>query len=112
MVIGTAMGWSNLATIALAVVLASPSLCPDDATAAAGRARLRSALSLAFASDTNLDLNHGGHRQPDHAGDPRRQEASLTSPLFWVSLAAALLIAGAFAFPVNRWLISRGRGTP
>ena len=37
-------------------------------------------------------------------------EAPLTSPLFWVSLAAALLIAGAFAFPINRWLISRGRG--
>ncbi|MEO5576556.1 MAG: DUF4396 domain-containing protein, partial [Gaiellaceae bacterium] len=30
--------------------------------------------------------------------------------LFWGSLAAALLIAGAVAFPVNRWLIARGKG--
>jgi len=29
---------------------------------------------------------------------------------FWASLAAALLIAGAVAFPVNRYLIARGRG--
>ena len=30
--------------------------------------------------------------------------------LFWGSLAAALVIAGAVAFPVNRWLIARGKG--
>jgi hypothetical protein len=41
---------------------------------------------------------------------PGAMEAHLSSPLFWGSLAAALLIAGVAAFPVNRWLISRGRG--
>jgi len=41
---------------------------------------------------------------------PGAMDAGLASPLFWGSLAVALLIAGAFAFPVNRWLISRGRG--
>jgi hypothetical protein len=30
--------------------------------------------------------------------------------LFWGSLSVALVIAGAVAFPVNRWLITRGRG--
>jgi hypothetical protein len=37
-------------------------------------------------------------------------DAGLTGLLFWGSLAISLLIAGAFAFPVNRWLIARGRG--
>jgi hypothetical protein len=31
-------------------------------------------------------------------------------PLFWWSLAVSLLIAGVVAFPVNRWLIARGKG--
>ena len=36
--------------------------------------------------------------------------AGLTDPLFWGSLVVALAIAFAAAFPVNRWLIARGRG--
>jgi len=41
---------------------------------------------------------------------PGAMSAGLTEPLFWGSLAVALLIAGIAAFPVNRWLILRGRG--
>ena len=41
---------------------------------------------------------------------PGAMEAGLGNPLFWGSLAVALLIAGAAAFPVNRWLIAHGRG--
>jgi len=37
-------------------------------------------------------------------------EAGLGDLLFWGSLAVALVIAGFFAFPANRWLIARGRG--
>lgn len=37
-------------------------------------------------------------------------DAHLDNPLFWISLAIALGIARLVAFPVNRWLISRGRG--
>jgi hypothetical protein len=37
-------------------------------------------------------------------------DTGLDSPLFWGSLTVALLIAGVAAFPVNRWLIARGRG--
>jgi Na+-driven multidrug efflux pump len=36
--------------------------------------------------------------------------AGLGDALFWWSLAVGLLIAGALAFPVNRWLLARGRG--
>ena len=41
---------------------------------------------------------------------PGAMSASLTSVLFWSSMAVALLAAGIAAFPVNRWLIARGRG--
>jgi Domain of unknown function (DUF4396) len=38
-------------------------------------------------------------------------EAGLAQPLFWwASLAFSLVVAGVVAFPVNRWLITRGRG--
>ena len=41
---------------------------------------------------------------------PGAMEAGLDSLLFWGSLVVSLIIAGIAAFPVNRWLISRGRG--
>jgi hypothetical protein len=37
-------------------------------------------------------------------------DAGLGDVLFWGSLSVALVIAGAFALPVNRWLIARGKG--
>jgi hypothetical protein len=41
---------------------------------------------------------------------PGAMEAGLTSVLFWGSLGFALVVAGAVAFPVNRYLIARGKG--
>jgi hypothetical protein len=41
---------------------------------------------------------------------PGAMEAGLTSLIFWSSLALALAIAFVAAFPVNRYLIARGRG--
>jgi len=41
---------------------------------------------------------------------PGAMEAGPTRLLFWGTLAVALLIAGAVAFPVNRYLIARGKG--
>jgi hypothetical protein len=37
-------------------------------------------------------------------------EAGLGDIGFWASLAFALLVAGAVAYPVNRWLLARGKG--
>ncbi len=37
---------------------------------------------------------------------PGAMDAGLTSPTFWLSLAAAFVVT----VPVNRWLIARGRG--
>jgi Domain of unknown function (DUF4396) len=41
---------------------------------------------------------------------PGAMEAGLGDVLFWGSLSAALVIAGMAAFPVNRWLLRRGKG--
>ena len=111
MVIGTALGWGNYQTIVLAVVLAfffgySLTMLP---LLRAGLA-LGAAIPLALASDT---ISIAVMEVVDNAIMlliPGAMEAGLTNLLFWGSLAVALLIAGAVAFPVNRWLIARGRG--
>jgi len=41
---------------------------------------------------------------------PGAMDTGLADPLFWASLAVSLLVAAVAAFPVNRWLIARGRG--
>src|SRR5919106_726418 len=41
---------------------------------------------------------------------PGAMDAGLGDVLFWGSLSVALVIAGAFALPANRWLIARGKG--
>ena len=41
---------------------------------------------------------------------PGAMDAGLGDLLFWGSLSVALVIAGVFAVPVNRYLIARGKG--
>ena len=111
MIIGTARGLGVGPTIGLSVVLAfvfgyALTMLP---LVRAGMG-LRNAGGLALAADTvsialmeiidNLIM----------VVIPGAMEAGLRSPLFWGSLVASLLIAGAAAFPVNRWLIDRGKG--
>ena len=110
-VIGTALGWGDFATIALAIVLAFffGYLLTMLPLLRSGLA-LGAVLPLAFASDTlsitvmeivdNLIL----------LVIPGAMEAGLASLLFWGSLAFALAVAFVAAFPVNRYLISRGKG--
>jgi hypothetical protein len=111
MVIGTALGWSNAATIVLAVALAftfgyALTMLP---LLRSGMA-LAKAAGLAFASDT---ISITIMEIVDNAVMlvvPGAMDAPLTSLLFWGSLAFALVVAGLAAYPVNRWLIARGRG--
>ena len=44
------------------------------------------------------------------AAVPGALDAGLTYALFWGSLIASLAIAFVVTVPVNRWLISRGKG--
>ena len=111
MVIGTALGLSDVATIALSVALAfvfgySLTSLP---LLRSGMA-LAAVVPIALASDT---ISITIMEVVDNAlivVIPGALDAGLGDPLFWGSLAAALLIAGAAAFPANRWLIARGRG--
>jgi hypothetical protein len=111
MVIGTALGWGNLATIVLAVVLAfffgySLTMLP----LLRSGLTLTAVLPLAFASDT---LSITVMEIVDNLimiVIPGAMEAGLGDFLFWGSLALALSVAFVAAFPVNRYLIARGKG--
>lgn len=111
MVIGTAAGLHNSATVVLSIVLA---FVFGYALTMRGVLRagvgFRQALSIALAADTvsitvmeildNLVM----------VGVPGAMDAGLTSGLFWGSLAFSLVVAFLLTTPVNRWMISRGRG--
>ena len=111
MVIGTALGWSDGATIALAVALAFFfGYALTVAPVLRSGLPLRTALKVAFAADTLsitvMEIVDNGIM----LAVPGAMDAGLTSLLFWGSLAFALAVAFVVTVPVNRWLISRGRG--
>jgi hypothetical protein len=111
MAIGTALGFGDWGTVALAVALAFlfgyaltslPLLRAGFAVAAV--------VPIALASDT---FSIAVMEIVDNAivvAVPGALEAGLSSRLFWGSLAFALAIAFVAAVPVNRWLIARGKG--
>jgi len=109
--IGTALGWSNFATIVLAIALAFlfGYALTSYPLLRAGLA-LSAVVPIALASDT---FSIATMEIVDNAIVliiPGAMDAGLADLLFWASLAVALVIAGAAAFPVNRWLIARGKG--
>ena len=110
MVIGTALGWSNGATIALAVVLAFFFGYLLTLRPLLARMSFGSAAKLALAADTASITVMEIVDNAIMLVIPGAMSAGLTSPLFWGSLAFALAVAAVAAFPVNRWLISRGQG--
>jgi hypothetical protein len=109
--IGTALGWSDLATILLAIGLAflfgySLTSLP---LLRAGFA-LAAVVPIALATDT---LSIAVMEIVDNAIlliIPGAMDAGLGDVLFWGSLSFALFLAGVAALPVNRWLIARGKG--
>jgi hypothetical protein len=111
MIIGTALGWSNGATIVASIVLAF-----FFGYGLTSLPLLRSGLGvrqvapLAFASDTLSITTMEIVDTLIIVLIPGAMAAGLGDPLFWGSLIVALFIAGGFAFPVNRWLLARGKG--
>jgi Domain of unknown function (DUF4396) len=111
MVIGTALGFSDWGTVGLAVALAfvfgySLTSLP---LLRAGLA-LGAVIPIALASDT---LSIAVMEVIDNAimlSVPGAMEAGIDNVLFWGALSVALVLAGAVALPVNRWLIARGKG--
>jgi hypothetical protein len=111
MIIGTALGWSALRTIALAVALAFVFgyALTSGALVRAGMP-LRAVVPIALTADT---ISIAVMEIVDNAtmiAIPGAMSADVDHPMFWASLAIALLSAGCVAYPANRWLIARGKG--
>jgi hypothetical protein len=109
--IATQLGWHDLPSIMLAIVLAFVFGYGLTLRSVLGSGiSIRDALRIAFAADT---ISITVMEIVDNAfllAIPGAMSAGLIDILFWASLGVALIIAGVVAFPVNRWLIARGRG--
>jgi hypothetical protein len=111
LVLATWWGWGNAASIALAIVLAfafgySFTLAPVLRSGLAFRA----AVGVALAADT---VSIAVMEITDNATVllvPGAMDAGLGDALFWLSLAASLVVAFVITVPVNRALIARGKG--
>ena len=111
MVIGTALGLSNEVTIVLAIALAfvfgyTLTSLP---LLRAGMA-LAVVAPIAFASDTASIALMEVVDNALIAVIPGAMDAGLGDILFWGALSFALVVAGIFAYPLNRFLIARGKG--
>lgn len=111
LIVGTALGFSTLATIALAVALAfffgyALSTMP---LLRAGLA-LGTALSVVVAADTLSILTMEIVDNAVMAVIPGAMDAGLVNPVFWVAMMIALTAAFFAAYPVNRYLLRKGKG--
>lgn len=111
LVIGESLGWSSGQTIVLAIALAfvfgySLSMLP---LLRSGMA-LGAAMGVVLAADTLSIATMEAVDNAVVAVIPGAMEAGLVNPLFWLSMTAALAVAFAAAFPVNRYLLARGKG--
>jgi Domain of unknown function (DUF4396) len=110
-VIGTALAWGNFETIVLAIALAFLF-----GYAFTSWPLIRSGLALAVVVPIALAADTLSIAVMEIVDNgillviPGAMEAGLGDLLFWASLAFALAVAWVAAFPVNRYLISRGRG--
>lgn len=111
MVIGTSLGLHDAATVVLAIALA---FAFGYAFTTRGVLRaglpLRQALRVALAADT---VSIAVMEVVDNAvmlAVPGAMDAGISGPVFWLALAGALAIAFVVTLPVNRWLMSRGKG--
>ena len=111
MVVGTTAGLANGTTVVLSIALA---FFFGYALTARGVLRagvpLRRAVRVALAADT---LSIAVMELVDNAivlMVPGAMDAGIGSALFWLSLAGSLVIAFVVTVPVNRALLSRGKG--
>ncbi|MET9101490.1 DUF4396 domain-containing protein [Streptomyces antibioticus] len=111
MVVGTALGWGDTATLVLAIVLAfffGYALTLRGVLKAG--VGLRAAVRVALAADT---LSIAVMELVDNGVIvlwPGAMDAGLGDALFWGALAIALAVAFVLTTPVNKWMIGRGRG--
>jgi hypothetical protein len=110
MVIATALGLSNAASIVIAILLAFVFGYGLTMRPLMGAVGARRATRLAFASDTVSITTMEIVDNLFIIAVPGALAAGLSDSLFWWSLIVSLVIAFILTVPVNRWLISRGKG--
>ena len=111
LVIGTAAGLANVTTIVVSIALAfvfgyTLSTLP---LLRAGLA-LGTALRVVLAADTVSIATMEVTDNAVMAVIPGAMDAGLVNVVFWVGMAASLAVAFVAAFPVNAYLLRRGRG--
>jgi hypothetical protein len=111
LVLATWWGWSNGASIVLAIALAflfgyALTIWPVLRSGLS----FTSAVRIALAADTLSILTMEIVDNAIILAVPGAMDAGLTSPLFWGSLVVSLAIAFVVTVPVNRALIARGKG--
>ncbi len=111
MILGAEMRLPNPVTVAISIVLAFVSGYSLTMVPLLRRGMaFRPATKLAFASDSLAIAVMEFVDTAAMLAIPGAMDAGPAEPLFWGSLVLSLLLAGIAAFPVTRWLISRGRG--
>ena len=111
MVVGTALGWHNAATVVLSIALAFLFGYALTMRSALGHGlALGAAFQLALAADTVSILVMEVVDNAIVVLVPGAMDAGLGSALFWGSLVVALAVAFVVTVPVNRWMIARGKG--
>ncbi|WP_396936094.1 DUF4396 domain-containing protein [Mycolicibacterium sp.] len=111
LIIGTSLGLSNVATIPLAIALAfvfgyTLSTLP---LLRAGLA-MGTALSVVLAADTLSILTMEIVDNIVMAVLPGAMNAGLVNSVFWIGMIISLTAAFFAAYPVNRYLLQRGKG--
>ena len=111
MIISTAAGWASAPSIALSIVLAFVfgygfSIRPLVQHGLGLKKSLKLALAADTASIATMEIADNGFI----ILVPGALNAGLNTALFWVSLLVSLVVAYFVAFPVNRYLIARGKG--
>lgn len=111
MAIGTSLGIGMWPTVALAVTLAfitgfGLTMIPLMRSGM----KMATALRIAFAADAVSVTVMEVVDNLVMMAIPGAMAAGPLEPLFWASLALALAVAFAVAFPINLWLIGRGKG--
>ncbi|HRF28445.1 MAG TPA: DUF4396 domain-containing protein [Candidatus Saccharibacteria bacterium] len=111
MIIGVWFGLGVVATVAISIALAfisgySLSLLP----LVRNKIPLASAMKLVLAADTLSILTMEIVDNAVIVVLPGAMSAGLTDLYFWATLALSLFIAFWVAFPVNRYLLSKGKG--
>lgn len=111
MMLGTHYGWANSTTVIVSISLAfltgyALSVLP----LVRNNIPLKRALKLVLAADTLSILTMEVVNNSIMLAIPGAMDAHLLSLMFWIPMTISLLVAGAVAYPVNAWLLSRGQG--